>query len=124
MLSMSTCNEDDNGGSSAFLGKTLKLSEQVWTVSYSDTGYTWEKFTGTATVSAFYYDSDTEESKSLGGSGTITNGQLSFEIETPTNHSSSSPSSSLAFLPAPASSGALAAGTGFDLALVCFALIL
>ena len=83
MLSMTTCDEDDE--SAAFLGKTLKLSGPVWTMGYGEAGITWEKFTGTTTVSAYSYDSDTDKDISLGGSGKITSGQLTFEIGTPTN---------------------------------------
>jgi len=81
ILSMSTCDEDDSGGSSAFLGKTLKLSGQVWDFRPGNVS---EKFTGTATVTAYSYDEETEEYVALGATGIITGGQLSIEIGTPT----------------------------------------
>ena len=85
MLSMSTCDEGGGGGGSAFLGETLKLSGQVWTVSMGETGITWIEFTGTTTVTAYSYDDETKTNVALGATGTITGGQLSIEIGVPTN---------------------------------------
>jgi len=66
---------DDNGGGNAFIGGTLNLSGQVWTLDWDNDPPTWAHFTGTrATVTS-----------DVGGSGSITNGQLSFSVGTPSD---------------------------------------
>jgi len=76
------CGDDDDdngGGGSAFIGETLTLSEQVWTVSWDNNDNPkFEEFKGNRTgLSASFRGVD------IGGSGSITNGQLSFSIGTP-----------------------------------------
>jgi len=76
-FSMTGCPTDgnDNGGrGDGFLGGTLNLGGQVWTMDSNwDTGETiWEQFRGNRAVSSEF-----------GGSGAVTNGQLSFTIGTP-----------------------------------------
>jgi len=72
-FSLAACdNGNDNGGGGGALGATLNLSGQVYTVDWDADYYTLVPYTGN---SAVYSD--------LGGSGSITNGQLSFGIGIP-----------------------------------------
>ena len=74
------------GGGSAFLGETLNLSGQVWRVLYNYDNLIYEEFTENSSINAgfwSFYD-DHEAYIDIGGSGSITNGQLSFSIDTPT----------------------------------------
>ncbi|MCL2411333.1 MAG: hypothetical protein FWC97_06785 [Treponema sp.] len=69
-----SCDEADDNGGDGFIGGTLNLSGQVWGWDYDgDDSYDWVQFTGDrATVTS-----------DVGGSGSITNGQLSFSVGTP-----------------------------------------
>jgi len=73
-----------NGGGVAFIGETLNLSGQVWTLNLdgdeNDTMY--KRFTGNRTgIHALSYQGGGYIN--IGGSGSITNGQLNFSIGTP-----------------------------------------
>ena len=88
------CGDDDNSGSevvSSFLGATLNLSGQVWTRGY-DYNFN-ERFNGSMAISFGYseYDEDNYVYNwiDIGGSGSVTTGQLSFTIGTPSVLSSS-----------------------------------
>ena len=67
-------NGGDNGGGSGFIGATLNLSGQVWISDWDENDERIvERYTGgNRTVTSH-----------LGGNGSITNGQLSFSIGTP-----------------------------------------
>jgi len=80
------CDDDnggDNGSGSSFMGATLNLSGQVWTRDWDENDNPkYELFTGNrAGISGVgYHDGD---EVNIGGSGSISNGQLSFSITTP-----------------------------------------
>jgi len=74
-FSVAACSEpDEGGGGPVFLGDTLELSGDVYTVKYDDDyNPTYTKFTGDLALKSV-----------AGGSGEIKGGQLSYKIETPT----------------------------------------
>ena len=87
VFSMSACGDDDeNGGSGggSALGATLNLSGKVFTGDWNETGVTYNEFTGNRTISASYLD-ENDRDIAIGGTGAITNGQLSFSIGTPSS---------------------------------------
>jgi len=75
VFSMVSCGDDDGGGGNAVIGAKLELSGQVYTSRYNDDGgVTYVKYEGNLTIS-----------DNNGGNATITNGKLSYTIETPDN---------------------------------------
>jgi len=69
--------DDGNGGNSgqAFLGDELKIvDQQVYTISETETGYSYNEYTGSKSLNS---------SDNYGGTGAITNGKFSFTIGTP-----------------------------------------
>jgi len=64
--------DEDDGDDNGVLGTTLNLSGQVYTVIWDRTNITFEQFTGNRKVYSKF-----------GGSGSITNGQLSFRFGRP-----------------------------------------
>ena len=76
-----------NGGG-GFVGETLNLSGQVWTTDWDDDNdkVIWEQFKGNITgISASFHICGEPDCRDvdIGGSGSITNGQLNFSIGTP-----------------------------------------
>ena len=77
------------GGGRGFLGTTLELSGQVYLAEWDDDdNHTLTPYTGTRAITSagFWYGCccfDNEEWRAVGGSGTITEGQLSFTVGTP-----------------------------------------
>ena len=74
VISCDDGNDGDNGGGSGFMGATLNLSGQVWTIDWDENGNRIiERYTGVNRTVTSY----------IGDSGSISNGQLSFSIGTP-----------------------------------------
>ena len=88
-FSMTSCDSgggSGGGGDNAFLGTTLELSGQVYQMGWDDDdNRRLIHHTGTrAIASAGFWFADTDEGwHAVGGSGTITGGQLSFTVGTP-----------------------------------------
>ena len=90
-ISLAACDDGSNGssGSVGYIGATLTLGGQVWMMNEN---YTLGQFNGNRTITSagffheFYNDEWNKVWIAVGGeSGSITNGQLSFTIDTPSN---------------------------------------
>lgn len=79
--------EGGGGLGPSFLGETLTLSGQIWEgLASNENGPVYKQLTRNKTIieAGFsIYDYDGERFINIGGSGSITNGQFSFSIDTP-----------------------------------------